>query len=128
MATLRQKKLAKAIVDNSTANEPLNKKELLVSSGYSEVSATASAKDIIEQVGVQEELELLGFTERNAKTVVGEILLAGENDTVKLKAADMVFKVHGTYAPEKRVTINLDGELTEREQTIARELLQAQRD
>lgn len=114
MATLRQKKLAKAIVENVSALKPLNKKELVVSSGYSEISADSSAHIILEQKGVQQELRKLGFDSDTAKSVVADILIGGENDNVKLKAADMIFKVHGEYAPEKHVTLNLGTDNTER--------------
>lgn len=102
MATERQRKLAKAIVENAVAKKPKNKKELLVSSGYSVISAEASPGVIIEQKGVQEELRILGFDSESAKKVVSEIL-NGDKIAPKdrLRAADMVFKVDGTYAPEK---------------------------
>lgn len=84
---------------------------------------------VLESDGVKEELiETYGFDPEIAKQVVGQILVNGENDTVKLNAADKIFKVHGSYAAEKRVNINLDGELTEREQELTRKLLQGQRD
>ncbi len=103
MGTPRQKKLAKVIVENATLDKPLNKKEMLENVGYSESTAEAKATDIIESEGVQEELIILGFTEENAKRVVQEIMLDIEADkSSRLKAADMVFKVQGTYAPEKK--------------------------
>lgn len=103
MATQRQKKLAKAIVENASLDKPLNAGQLLESSGYSKSSAEASPGVIIEQKGVQDELQMLGFTEENAKRVVQQIMLDEEADkNSRLKAADMVFKVKGTYAPEKR--------------------------
>lgn len=125
MATLRQKKLANALVENSLADKPLNKKELLVSSGYSESSAEASAKVILDQKGVQQELIKHGFNPDAAKEIVTEILYAGENDTVKLKAADMVFKVHGTYAAEKHINLNIEDKPSERLQEIADKMRQA---
>lgn len=88
-------------MEDSQKPSPRNKKELLVSSGYSVISATASAKDIIEQKGVQKELSALGFTVDNAKSVTTQILLNDkEQSKDRLKAADMVFKVHGAYVPE----------------------------
>lgn len=103
MATERQKKLAKAIVENSRAAKPLNKQELVVSSGYGIITADRHSKEIMEQKGVQKELAVLGFTEENAMKVVQEIMLDARADKPsRLKASDMVFKVHGTYAPEKR--------------------------
>ena len=74
--------------------------------GYSVLTAQAKASDIIEGNGVQEELNNLGFSSEGAKKVVAEILYkqtAKDND--RLKAADMVFDVHGDKAPEKHLVI-----------------------
>ena len=108
MATIRQKKLAKAVVENIQAVKPLNKQELVASVGYTPASADKKATEILESKGVQEELKAFGFNSDTAKQVVAEILIAGENDTVKLKAADMIFKVNSDYAPEKHENINYD--------------------
>jgi len=108
MSTIKQKKLAKNIVENLARENPLNKEELVISSGYAVTTAEGHAPDIIEQKGVQEELKALGFDPEQAKRVVGEILTDGENDNVKLKAADMIFKVHGSYAAEKHMNLNLN--------------------
>lgn len=115
MSTIRQQKLAEAIVNNLSADKPLNKKELLVSAGYTEITAEAAASTIIEQKGVQQELIKRGFSTEKAKEVVAEILEFGENDSVKLKAADMIFKTHGDYAPEKHAVANYDLTLTQQE-------------
>ena len=106
MGTLLQKELAQNIIKNATRKKRLNKKELIVSSGYSEISAESSAKLILEQKGVQEELENLGFDPESAKTVVKRILTKGKEEN-QLKAADMIFKVSGEYAPEKHLNINI---------------------
>lgn len=119
MATLRQKKLADALIENSLANTPLNKQELVASVGYSEKVAEKKATEIIESKGTQEELRKRGFDPDTAREVVGEILLAGENDNVKLKAADMIFKVHGNYAAEKHLNVNVDVETSGRIQEAA---------
>src|SRR3990167_1238395 len=113
MANERQKRLAKALIENSIAGKPRNAKELLVSSGYSEITASASPKEIIHGKGVQQELTRLGFTELHAKALVGAILnspivyemITPEN---QLNAADKIFKVFGTYAPEKRANLNVN--------------------
>lgn len=115
MATIRQRKLAKAIVENLSAEEPLNKQELVVSAGYSVKSATQASKQIMETEGVKQSLVSFGFNEDKAKEVVAEILVAGENDTVKLKAAEMIFKVHGSFAPEKNINLNINGTPTTEE-------------
>ena len=121
MSTQLQKNLAKNIVENASREEPLNKTELLVSSGYSDISAKASASMIMEQVGVIKELEVLGFTELNAKTVVSEILLNPEVEpSTRLRAADQVFKVKGSYAPEEHHTLNVNVTLDEKSLAIAK--------
>lgn len=107
MPTIRQKKLARAVVDNLSQEKPLNKQELVASVGYSELTADRRAKDMLESPGVVAELVSFGFNEDKAKEVVAGILIGGENDTVKLKAADMIFKVNGTYAAEKHVNLNI---------------------
>ena len=124
MATIRQKKLAKAIVKNLQVEEPLNKKELLVSVGYDTTTAEAMAERTLEAQGVQDELKALGFDEQTAKEVVGTILV---DETVeprdRLKAAGMVFETFGTYAPVKTQNLNYDVELKERERELLTRLL-----
>lgn len=109
MATQRQKKLAKALVENAVAEKPITAKELLVNVGYAINTAEVKPKEIIEQKGVQEELVAMGFTEDNAKLVVSEIMLnPSAEDNNRLKAADMVFKVKGGYAAEKSINLNVE--------------------
>lgn len=113
MPTIRQRKLAKAIIENSTAEKPKNKQELVVSSGYSPASAKSSSHLILEQEGVQEALNDYGFNPDNAKMVVAEILLDPQTDkNTRISAAKEVFKVFGEYAPEKKLvgTFNLNDE------------------
>lgn len=107
MTTLRQKRVAKAVVDNLTLDKPQTAGEVLKSVGYG-TGLQNQPKRVLQSEGVQEELKNYGFDPERAKEVVAEILLAGENDMVKLKAADMIFKVHSTYAPEKSVSLNLN--------------------
>ncbi len=106
MATLLQKKLAQNIVKAAKEGKRTNKKELVVSSGYSVTSGETSAHIILEQKGVQEELENLGFDADSAKKVVRKILTSGKEEN-RLKAADMIFKVVGEYAPEKHLNANI---------------------
>lgn len=113
MGTIRQKKLAKAIVENLKAKKPKNKKEILVSVGYGELTADRNQKFIIGQEGVKEELIALGFNEYSAKKVVQEIMLDPTVEpSARLKASDQIFKVHGTYAPDKVIvgTIEISNE------------------
>lgn len=108
MATTKQKNVAKAIVENSTLDNPIGAGQVLKSVGYG-TGLQHQPKRVIESEGVQEELEILGFTEQNAMNVVSEVMLnpdARDND--RLKASEMVFKVKGTYAPEKKAIVNLN--------------------
>ena len=105
MATVRQKKLAESIIENTANGLKKNKQELVASSGYTLAQAEKKAKEIIESKGVQEELENLGFDTESAKKVVKSILARGKEEN-RLKAADMIFKVVGEYAPEKHITVS----------------------
>src|SRR5258708_3260733 len=108
MATQKQKKVAKLIIDNIKLDKPLNGGEILEKTGYGP-GTVKNPGDILNSDGVKEELKVLGFTEVNAKNVVSEIMLSDEAEhRDRLKAADMTFKVHGTYAPEKK---QLSGEV-----------------
>ena len=113
MTTERQKRLARALIENSISIKPRSAKDLLVTIGYSQITAAKEQKEIINGKGVQEELNKLGFTELHAKALVGAILnspivyemITPEN---QLNAADKMFKVFGSYAPEKRENININ--------------------
>lgn len=109
MATVRQKKLARVIVENAGLDKPLNAGQMLEKVGYSKSMAKAKAGEMLESKGVKEELEVLGFTEEAAMKVVQEIMHNPEVDpSARLKATDQVFKVRGTYAPEKKLVGNID--------------------
>lgn len=104
MATFRQKKLAKKIAENSIAKEPLNAGQLLESVGYAKSVALHKPGEIIDQKGVQEELENLGFDVESAKSVITQILRKGKEEN-RLRAAQEIFKVSGEYAPEKHLVV-----------------------
>lgn len=71
--------------------------------------ARGSASRTMQEAGVIEALATYGFTEENAKAVVTQIMADDDADNnARLKAADMVFKVTGSYAPEKK---ELSGEI-----------------
>lgn len=112
MPTERQERLADAIIANTKAKKPKTKGELLEASGYSVSSSEASPGVIIEQKGVQEALAARGFTLDKAKEVVAEIMTnpdAKHKD--RLTAADMTIKVHGGYAPEKSINVNMHADV-----------------
>lgn len=108
MATLLQKNLAQNIVKAARSKKKVLKRDLLVSAGYGLTTAEATPSRIIEQKGVQQELKSLGFSEENAKRVVREILDDKySEDKDRLKAAELVFKVFGTFAAEKQMNLNV---------------------
>lgn len=109
MPTILQRNLAENIVKNLKRKKPLNKKELVVSSGYDLTTAEKQVPAVFEQKGVIEALEDFGFTEDNAKKVVAEILLSDKTQASdRLRAASEVFKVKGSYAPEKTINANMN--------------------
>ena len=107
--TVRQRKTARLLADAiQNGNEYKTAKEIMVDAGYGTGLQNQPAR-VLESVGTITALEELGFTEENAKNVVTHIL---KDETAKagdrLKAADMVFKVHGTYAAEKSINVNVE--------------------
>jgi len=96
----------------------------VVSSGYSEISAESSAHLILVQKGVLQALEERGFSEPNAKRVVTEILNNEKTEpNTRLSAAREVFKVQGSYAPEKSVNVNINTQFSEEERANLLKLL-----
>ena len=101
MGTQKQKKLARNLVENLQRRKPKTGGEIVLDAGYSLEKSKAPGR-VIDAPGVKEELEILGFSEEKAKEVVGQILTDSEKDaSSRLRAADMVFKVHGTYVKEQ---------------------------
>ena len=127
MATQKQKKLAKMIVENAKRDKPLNGGEMLEKVGYSEHLVKQPGR-VLEAEGVQEELGALGFTEENAMMVVKEIMMNNKVDSSsRLKATDQVFKVKGSYAPEKIKHSGEIGSLSDEDREMLDNLLNAQR-
>lgn len=130
MSTEKQKLLAQAIIENAALDIPLNGGEMLEKVGYSPNLVKQPGR-VIESEGVQQALKEYGFTENNARMVVSEILLNGDHEAnARLKAADMVFKVNGSYAPEKSVNLNLNGDVmpSEELEKLANKLNELSRD
>ena len=100
--------MAELIVENATLDNPLTGGEIVESSGYG-VSMKKNPQVVLNSDGVKETLEEYGFTEGNAKMVVADIMLNEKVDAgARLKATDQVFKVQGSYAPEKSVNLNIE--------------------
>jgi hypothetical protein len=110
MATTKQKKIAKLLIENEFLDKPLTGKQMLAKVSYSEGLQKQPSR-ILESEGVKEALNDYGFNEENAKAVVAEILLNSDNEPhSRLKAADMTFKVYGSYAAEKSTSLNVNVE------------------
>lgn len=106
MARIKQQRVARLVIKNSTLDKPLTGGEIVASSGYG-VSMKKNPQVILKSKGVQEALREQGFTEDNAKKVVESIMLNEKVDaSARLKATNQVFKVHGSYAPEKHESLN----------------------
>lgn len=113
MATPKQEKLAKKLIDLRYQDKPQNTlKDILLQVGYSYTTAKDMARDIITSKGVQESLEKYGFSEGAAKAVAVKILAEGKEEN-QVKIIQEIFKVKGTYAPEKRVNLNVFVEVLE---------------
>ena len=112
MPTILQRRLARKIIENEKRTDPVNKTVLIESAGYSGVTAIGNQERTIEQKGVKIALKEYGFTEDNAKKVVSKILNAGKEEN-RLRAADLVFKVEGSYAPVKTTNLNAEIKLNE---------------
>lgn len=129
MGTPKQKRVAKRIVENLALDKPETSSAMLENVGYSKSMARHRQKDILESKGVKEELKILGFDEDTAKGVVSDILVGDKTqDKDKLKAADMIFKVHGTYAPEKKVSLNVSANIKKKHEDIAKKYEEDLRD
>lgn len=108
MATPRQIKVAHALVENLQSPRPVSTGQVLKSVGYG-TGLQNQPKRVLESDGVREELAIMGFDVDTARTVVSEILRSKyEEGPTRLKAADMVFKSFGAYAPEKHTNVNLN--------------------
>lgn len=126
VSTVKQMKLGHELAkDLRSKGKPRNKKELMVAAGYSQSTAEASPHVIFEQPGtinaIEVALESHGFTEVRAKTIVAEILEKSfAEDKDRLKAAELIFKVQGSFAAEKNITLTVKAEDLQR--TIAEDL------
>lgn len=98
--TLKQQKIARAIVDNLKGKNHKTAKEMLVKCGYGKGLAK-QPKRVFKSKGVKRELKRLGFDEDSAKRVVVEIMNDGKEEN-RLRATDQVFKVQGSYATDKK--------------------------
>lgn len=111
--TPRQRRAARIMADVAMGKRPDIKSQgdIVVEAGYSPATKD-SPKTLLNTNGVTTALEDIGFNEHTAKKVVQSILNSDKAmHKDRLKAADMVFKVHGTYAAEKHVSLNIDAQV-----------------
>jgi hypothetical protein len=111
--TPRQRRAAKIMADIATGKRTdiQSQGQIVLAAGYTEVNALQPSR-ILDTEGVKDALAEYGFNEKTAKQVVSNILNSTEAmNKDRLKAADMVFKVHGTYAAEKHVSLNIDAQV-----------------
>lgn len=107
MGTLMQAKAAKLTVEKVRKTGKLAKGEIIREVGYSEAVSLQPQK-VFNTEGFKEELAKLGFDSANARRVVAEILNKEKaQDKDRLKAADMIFEVHGDKAPEQHVNMDI---------------------
>lgn len=86
-------------------------------------TAASIAAENLKKPQIVSELVELGFDTNTAKRVVGEILSNKEVEPQhRLKAADLIFKVHGDFAPEKSLNLNIEVETDEVVKKITAEL------
>ncbi len=124
MPTRLQRKLAEEIVNDAKSKRPKTAGQMLENVGYSEHLAKQPGR-VMESVGVKEALNDLGFSEDGAKKVVASILYSEKaKDHDRLDAADKVFKVHSSYAPEKHVNLNVELEASPEIKALAAKLNQ----
>ncbi len=133
MPTVRQRRIAAKLVEAMASKEPIFLKDLAMSVGYNRSTSTDHQNLIVGSEGVRTALkEDFGFSTDAAKNVIAEILNKAEaKHRDRLTAADMMLKVTGGYAPEKKVQLNV-GEISsdtsklmlEYEEKLKQQLLQ----
>lgn len=86
--TEKQRKLARKLIQNLKNDKPKTLTKLLVESGYSEITAKSSQKDIVTRPGVQKELvNIIEQLQEERQEIIKEMKLkrgkAGYSDLVR---------------------------------------------
>ncbi len=92
MPTLKQRRLAKGLAEAIVNDEKISVSKIIEKAGYSNSIAYHHQKEIVESRGTQEALKTHGFDLLETDNVVRGILLNGEKEETKLRAADIVYK------------------------------------
>ena len=104
MATIKQKRAAKKTLENMGNNEPATIGDILIDSGYSEMTATHNPKEITESEGYINELDKLLKEEgidRNSRLKVMAKILYSEDKRSAIGANKEITNMLGEYAPSK---------------------------
>lgn len=108
MPTLRQRRVAKRVVEALNNNEDISGGALLKSVDYG-TGLQRSPGRVLESEGFKEALsELIDVDEID--NVVKSIMHNGE-DHNRLKAGDMLYKRAGAYAAEKKMNLNVNADI-----------------
>ena len=99
--TLKQKRVAKQIVEAIKLDSPPTGGEIVENSGYGKSMRLFPGR-ILESLGVKEELKRLGFSVEAADQVIWEMLHEGKKEETKIKAAQEIYKRMGAYEDTKQ--------------------------
>jgi len=105
MGTIKQKKTAELVVKTLKGESKKNAGEILDKVGYSK-NVSRSPKPILESEGFLEEFNKL-IPDRKLTNKHNELLF-DEKSEIQIKALDLAYKIKGSYAPEKKESVNLN--------------------
>jgi len=107
--TPKQRETARLVIETAKGKTKFKSNaELVAQAGYG-IGIQTSPHRVLNSDGVKIALEDYGFHPDTAKNVVHSILTSKKaKDADRLKASDMVFKVHGTYAEQRSVNVNVE--------------------
>ena len=97
VVTPKQRMLAQKLAENAKNRNAKTQGEILLECGYSQ-NVAKNPHAIVDAPGVKYAMWEIGFNPETAMSIVGEILVNGKEEN-RIRAADQVFKVFGTYAP-----------------------------
>ena len=100
--TQRQRKFAKALINNQLKDKPDNITYLSESVGYSKETARTQQKRVLQAEGTKEALKEYGFDEDSAKRYLSNVLNKPNKEANGVRACELIFKVVGSFAPEKK--------------------------
>jgi hypothetical protein len=105
MSTQLQENLAQNIVKNFKRKKPLNKKELVVLSGYDETTSSKHVPAVFEQKGVKDALRKMGLTEELiTKALISDINAKEGNRVQELKLGAEILNM----TEDKGININFN--------------------